>query len=369
MSKTTEPARLLALLSAIGLLTGILTGCGGGSGSLSSGAGMTGSGMGRAVFTIVWPPRSRLIPLASNSLKITVTQGTNTLSSKVVPRPAQGGHASAEFDALPVGALAATAIAYPQTDATGMPQAQATAPLTIQAGKTADITLSMASTIQSLQIYPVTVTAGQSATLSVTPKDSLGRIILIDPSNLKYTPQNPAIATINASGTISGVAAGTTQISILENEANISGVATITVEAASATSGLISAGNLVFTRNYTDLFKINLDGTGETRLTRNDGINFNGSVSPDGTKIVFNSTRDGNDEVYIMNADGSSQLRLTSSPGADAEPDFTASGKIVFFSERDGIRQIYVMNADGTGQTRVTHSAVKDAFPHARLDL
>src|SRR5262249_9493592 len=116
MSKTTETARLLALLSACSLLTGSLSGCGGGSGSLPSGTGTTGSGMGRAVFTVVWPQRTRLIPLASNSIKVTVTQGTNTLASKIIPRPAQGGEASAEFDALPVGTLTATAIAYPQTN-------------------------------------------------------------------------------------------------------------------------------------------------------------------------------------------------------------------------------------------------------------
>jgi len=60
--------------------------------------------------------------------------------------------------------------------------------------------------------------------------------------------------------------------------------------------------------------------------------------SPDGSKIAFMSDRDGGDiEIYVMNADGSHQTRLTNSPGRDAHPSWSPDGKNIYFqSPRDG---------------------------------
>ncbi len=78
--------------------------------------------------------------------------------------------------------------------------------------------------------------------------------------------------------------------------------------------------------------------------------------SPDGTKIAFQSNRDGNYEIYVMNADGSNPTRLTNDPRSDLEPDWSPDGtKIVFASNRDGSFQIYVMSADGSGVDRLTN--------------
>lgn len=77
-------------------------------------------------------------------------------------------------------------------------------------------------------------------------------------------------------------------------------------------------------------------------------------------RIVFESDRDGNSEIYVMNDDGSGQTRLTNNSGIDAEPRWSSDGaKIVFV--RDG--QIYVMNADGSGQTNVSNNSFNDASP------
>ena len=79
--------------------------------------------------------------------------------------------------------------------------------------------------------------------------------------------------------------------------------------------------------------------------------------SPDGSKIVFQSFRDTNFEVYVMNSDGSGQTRLTNHTAFDTAPSWSPDGtKILFTSTRDDPMSsaLYVMNADGSGQTRVT---------------
>ena len=77
--------------------------------------------------------------------------------------------------------------------------------------------------------------------------------------------------------------------------------------------------------------------------------------SPDGRKIAFTSERDGNSEVYVMNANGSGQRNLTRDPAYDADPTWSPDGrKIAFVSNRDGSYQVYDMNADGSGQRGLT---------------
>jgi Tol biopolymer transport system component len=85
-------------------------------------------------------------------------------------------------------------------------------------------------------------------------------------------------------------------------------------------------------------------------------------------KIAFASDRDGNrGEIYVMEADGTAQTRLTNNLAADVEPAFSPDGRtIAFTSDRDTApaeEEIYVMKADGTGQTRLTHNDDEDRWP------
>jgi TolB protein len=81
-------------------------------------------------------------------------------------------------------------------------------------------------------------------------------------------------------------------------------------------------------------------------------------------KIAFVSDRDGNEEIYAMNPDGSNQDRLTNSPATDSFPSWSPDGaKIAFSSARDGNSEIYIMNADGTNQNRITNAAASDTDP------
>src|ERR1051325_9734486 len=83
------------------ILGAALAGCGGGG-------GVAGGATGRATFTVIWPDRSRLIPLAANSIKIDIVRNGNNVGSQTLPRPAGGGPASVSFPLLPTGSLTAT---------------------------------------------------------------------------------------------------------------------------------------------------------------------------------------------------------------------------------------------------------------------
>ncbi len=73
--------------------------------------------------------------------------------------------------------------------------------------------------------------------------------------------------------------------------------------------------------------------------------------SPDGQKIAFMSQRDGNWEIYIINADGSGLQRLTDNPAQDGLPAWSPDGKVLAFaSQRDGSWGIWVMSPNGSGQ-------------------
>ena len=86
-----------------------------------------------------------------------------------------------------------------------------------------------------------------------------------------------------------------------------------------------------------------------------------GMVSPDGGRIAFSSSRDGNSELYIMNRDGSNVFRLTNNKAADITPTWNPQGtRIAFTSDRTGAPQIWVIDADGTNLQKLTSEPYAD---------
>jgi Tol biopolymer transport system component len=93
------------------------------------------------------------------------------------------------------------------------------------------------------------------------------------------------------------------------------------------------------------------------------------SYSPDGSKIVFRSDADlvdhsGDEELYVMNADGTDVRRLTTDPAHDEGPIWSPDGtKIAFASERGGSEDIWVMEPDGSDPRRLTDDPARDESP------
>ena len=113
-----------------------------------------------------------------------------------------------------------------------------------------------------------------------------------------------------------------------------------------------------------EIYVMNADGSGQANLTNNSSGDYYPSWSPDGTRIVFMSGRDGSVGIYAMSADGSNVTRLTNSQASDTWPSCSPDGdRVAFVSDRDGNNEIYVMNIDGSGVTRLTYNTVGDGWP------
>jgi Tol biopolymer transport system component len=112
---------------------------------------------------------------------------------------------------------------------------------------------------------------------------------------------------------------------------------------------------------------INVDGTSDHQLT-NYSDDFRPLWSPNGTKILFRSRRDGNYEVYVMNPDGSDQRNISTNAATDDDQAWSPDGEeIVFVSDRDAgpdeqehvyrRRELYTVNVDGSRLIRITYDS------------
>ena len=112
-----------------------------------------------------------------------------------------------------------------------------------------------------------------------------------------------------------------------------------------------------------EIYVMDADGSNQTRLTNNVGVVLQGgphstlqesgpSWSPDGSKILFTSDQDGDTEIYVMNADGSNQTKLTDNEVPDWQSSWSPDGtKIVFVSPDDAkAYALYIMDADGSNR-------------------
>jgi TolB protein len=123
-----------------------------------------------------------------------------------------------------------------------------------------------------------------------------------------------------------------------------------------------------------ELYAMNADGSSPTRLTFDPHDDLAPTTPASGARIAFARGRFTADpppvreddwfDIYVMDTDGSNVKRLTRDEAADGSPSFSPDGsKIAFSSYRDQNSDIYVMNADGSALTRLTQHPDNDDFP------
>lgn len=147
--------------------------------------------------------------------------------------------------------------------------------------------------------------------------------------------------------------------------ADASGLQTVAVEGfAPAYSPDGSRIAFIKSDGDNEVYVMNADGSGLTQLTFDTANEQAPSWSADGSKIGFSSDAGGVTQIYTVPAAGGTPTPLTSGSAANFAPAWSPTGsKIAFTSRRDGHNEIYVMNADGTGQTRLTNDLATSYDP------
>ena len=111
-----------------------------------------------------------------------------------------------------------------------------------------------------------------------------------------------------------------------------------------------------------EIFVMDSDGSNQAKITDNTIVDVNPVVSNDGQKISFLSVENGKGGIYIMNVDGSNRRRVTT-----GNPFYTSwspdDSQIVFEDDRDGNDELYVINVDGTGEKKLTDNSISDGNP------
>lgn len=126
--------------------------------------------------------------------------------------------------------------------------------------------------------------------------------------------------------------------------------------------GVEGGGTLATPGFRWDIYVANADGTDQRRLSEGGTINIATGWGPDG-RILFHSDRDGDFDVYSMRADGGDVRQLTNDPADDTWPAWAVDGRIAFTSDRDGGFEIWVAAADGSELRRLTDDPADDWLP------
>jgi uncharacterized protein YjdB len=199
---------------------------------------------------------------------------------------------------------------------------------------------------------------GGRATVAGSLLDDDNRVVT-RADQLTWTSDRPDIASVDASGAITGQRIGRATVTAA------------TPWGASAKLDVYVAGDLLLASSRNGVL-----GIWQARLAAPDTLlpvlvdsatNTQPAFSPDRTRIAFSSNRggrDGNFDLFVMNADGSDIRRLTGERGTDGEPAWTSDGaSIVFTSARSGVPQLYVISADSGDARPLTTSAGGNQSP------
>ncbi|MBN1657218.1 MAG: PD40 domain-containing protein [Anaerolineae bacterium] len=114
-----------------------------------------------------------------------------------------------------------------------------------------------------------------------------------------------------------------------------------------------------------DIYTMNDEGGDVVNLTTNPGDDFQPTWSPNSNRIAFTSSRDGNKEIYIMNVDTQGVTPLTHKTEDEWNPSWTRDGRYIVFlrGNNDEEANVYLINADGSDEVRLTDKPIDRLTP------
>jgi hypothetical protein len=313
-------------LAPLGLLFLLfLAGCGGGSKTQ-----LAAGGQGRATLTVKWPERTRLIPDASNSIKVVIQKDSAVVAQQTVARPTAGGTVIADFLSLPTGNLTATATAFPNADGTGVAQSTATIPLVITADLVTLFSITMNSTIDHLDLTAATASVKANLTLKIvaTAKDASGAVVLTTQNKLTWASSATSIATVDGVGNVTGVAVGSADITVTDTESGKAAKTTVTVTPLGPISFAVPIITNIATPN--EIVPADFDGDGKMDI----------AVGTDNSVKIFYGKGDGTFEtpVTLMTSTGRVTPFSAADMNGDGKPDLvcTAPNQVVVLDNAGG---------------------------------
>ncbi len=232
------------------------------------GGGVVGAKSGKVSISITWPTPSRVIPVAASSIGIIIKNSEGlTVVSTFIAKPTTLWMSSD----LPVESYTLTATAYPNLDATGVAQATGVTNFAPLESQTIPVSISMGSTVTSVSLSATTqsLTVGEAVQVTATCKDAQGNLVLVHHSTLNWLSSQPSTASTNLDGLVTGVSAGSSNISATFTEVD-SSLGQGPVTSPVLPIAVASPSRIFFTAQSDSslgggIYSILPDGTGQTK--------------------------------------------------------------------------------------------------------
>ena len=211
------------------------------------------------------------------------------------------------------------------------------------------------SPVSSITVTPTTVSlsVGDTVRLSATPRDASGQPL--SGYSISWQSGGAGVVTVDPHGLVQAVGPGTADVIASSEGTNATATITVSTVALPPGMSLIAFVSSVYLDAPHGGIKVIAADRSATRTVTLSGGDWDPAWSPDGTKLAFESDRANavdRGDIFVVSADGSGLLQLTSDESDDREPAWSSDGHLIAFDHWGGI---WVVNAaDGSGLRQVT---------------